>query len=197
MMDLSKRSLQKIENIKMAGRKLFNQYGFNRVTMDNIIQDSGVSRGTLYKYFEDKQDLYETIVMDIYNVERDLFKSIMDNDDAFLNKIKSIIEIRVNKYTETHQKFFEDHFVRSEKLNSFMSEYIQDVQDMRKHLYAEGRKQGYISNTILDTTLELYFDIIQKGLSQKYHQLSEMPKNDLTNVLSLIYAGMVSTDQEK
>lgn len=192
IMDLSKRSLHKLESIKSAGKQLFNQYGYNRVTMDNVIHQSNVSRGTLYKYFADKQDLYETIVMDIYNMERESFKEIMSSNQNFLEKIKLIIEVRVNKYTDTHQKFFEDHFIRSETLNEYMKDYIQDVKRMRQHLYSEGRKEGFISPDISDKTLELYFDIIQIGLSQKYHDLSEMPKDDLTNVLGLIYAGMVS-----
>lgn len=191
-MEISKRSLQKMENIKTAAKDLFNQYGFNKVTMDSIVQHSNVSKGTLYKYFGDKQVLYEEIVMDIYNAERTAFHKVVETDGEFLSKIKQIIQIRVKKYTETHQKFFEDHFIRSENLNSYMSEYIQEVNDLRQKLYNDGRQQGYISKDINDNTLELYFNIIQMGLAQKYHDLSEMPKEDLMNVLNLIYSGMVS-----
>lgn len=175
----------------MAAKQLFNQYGYNKVTMDSIVQHSNVSKGTVYKYFRDKQDLYETILMDIYKVERQRFTDIMASDSHFLDKIKEIIEVRVNRYTDTHQRFFADYFVRSEKLNGFMKIYIQEIKQLRKDLYKEGRDQKYISEDITDKTLELYFEIIQMGLSQKYHDLSEMPKDDLTNVLNLIYAGMV------
>ncbi len=191
-MELSKRSLQKLESIKIAAKQLFNQHGFNRVTMDSIVQHSNVSKGTVYKYFSDKQELYETIIMDIYNVERTSFKDILDGEGHFLDKINRIIEVRVNKYTETHQKFFEDHFVRSQKLNDYMKEYILEIRTLRTELYEEGRKDGFISENLMDETLELYLDIIQMGLAQKYHDLSKIPKEKLTEVLKLIYAGMSS-----
>ena len=73
-----------------------------------------------------------------------------------------------------------------------MKKYIGEVSDLRKQLYSEGRRKGFVSDEISDETLEVYFEIIQIGLSQKYHDLSEMPEKDLVNILNLIYAVILS-----
>jgi len=192
MMDVSKRSQQKIDSILINSKHLFNEYGFNKVTMDNIAQVANVSKGTLYKYFPDKQYLYEYLVKQIYDTERAMFRGIIEEEGEFLTKIRSIIEERVKKYTETHKKFFQDFFNRSKDLDQYMHEYIEEIANLRKKLYAEGKSQGFISEKLSEDSLELYFEIIQIGLSNKYHDLSEMPKDQLTSVLNLIYSGMVS-----
>lgn len=191
-MSLTKRSQAKVDSILTSGRHLFNEFGFNKVTMDSICIHANVSKGTLYKYYSDKQDLYESIIKQIYDQERERFTNIIYGEGSFLVKIKHVIEERVNKYTNTHKKFFEDYFNRSADLDAYMKQYILDVKSLRKHLYDEGRAQGYIAEKISNQTLELYFEIIQLGLSSKYHDLSELPKDSLTNLLELIYAGMVS-----
>lgn len=191
-MALSNRSLQKIESIKLAAKNLFNQYGYNHVTMDDIIQHSNVSRGTVYKYFTDKQDLYETIIKDIYDMERNQFNQILENNQNFKNKLEEIISVRVEKHTITHKKFFEDHYIRSNQLEEYMTNYSNEIKEMRHNLYNIGRREGIISEDISDKTLRLYLDLFQLGLSSKYHDLSRLTKEELTNVLTLVYSGMIT-----
>lgn len=44
-----------------ASKILFFQFGFSRVTMDELAQELGVSKKTLYKYFTSKEDLLRAI----------------------------------------------------------------------------------------------------------------------------------------
>jgi len=45
-----------------AALKRFEQFGFRRTGMAEIARDVGVAPGTLYRYFESKQDLFLTVV---------------------------------------------------------------------------------------------------------------------------------------
>lgn len=42
-----------------AARLAFGQYGWYETTVDHIIQQAGVSRGSFYVYFQNKQDIFE------------------------------------------------------------------------------------------------------------------------------------------
>ncbi len=190
-MELSKRSLKKIEQIKEASFKLFKEQGLNKVTMEEIAKRAAVSKVTLYKYFPDKQTLYESLVRDIYDTERIDMREIQSRDEGFHEKMNTIIELRVNKYYEHLQKFFEDYYVRSDKLNSYMVEFVEEVKTIRKDIYAQGRKEGLISPIWGNSTIDQYFEVVQSGLAANYHDLTVLEPDRLTKLLKLIYSGIV------
>jgi TetR/AcrR family transcriptional regulator, regulator of mycofactocin system len=45
------------EGIREAALELFDEYGFDAVTMEEIAQQSGISRRTLFRYFDNKQEI--------------------------------------------------------------------------------------------------------------------------------------------
>ena len=47
----------RVAQIHEAALALFAQRGYHETTMDNIVERTGLSKGTLYWYFESKQDL--------------------------------------------------------------------------------------------------------------------------------------------
>jgi AcrR family transcriptional regulator len=48
-------------------RRLFNRYGFDAVSIDDVMADAGFTRGSFYIYFESKGDLYAEAVSQILN----------------------------------------------------------------------------------------------------------------------------------
>jgi AcrR family transcriptional regulator len=54
----------KRERIIEAGLKLFANASYQAVTMDRVAEAAGVAKGTLYLYFQSKEDLYLGILTD-------------------------------------------------------------------------------------------------------------------------------------
>src|SRR6516164_7979565 len=50
-----------------SARRLFNRHGFDAVSIDDVMADAGLTRGSFYIYFETKGDLYAESVTDILN----------------------------------------------------------------------------------------------------------------------------------
>jgi AcrR family transcriptional regulator len=46
------------EKIVQSARRLFNRHGFNAVSIDDVMADAGLTRGSFYAYFDSKSDLY-------------------------------------------------------------------------------------------------------------------------------------------
>jgi TetR/AcrR family transcriptional repressor of nem operon len=44
--------------IVQSARRLFNRHGFNAVSIDDVMADAGLTRGSFYAYFDSKSDLY-------------------------------------------------------------------------------------------------------------------------------------------
>ncbi len=50
------------KKIVLSARRLFNQAGFNNVSVDQIMADAGLTRGGFYSYFDSKSDLYAEVL---------------------------------------------------------------------------------------------------------------------------------------
>lgn len=45
-----------------SARRLFNRHGFDHVSVDQIMEGAGLTRGGFYSYFESKSDLYAEVL---------------------------------------------------------------------------------------------------------------------------------------
>jgi TetR/AcrR family transcriptional regulator, transcriptional repressor for nem operon len=50
------------ERVIKSAQRLFNRHGFNAVSIDGIMADAGLTRGTFYSYFDSKSELYAEAV---------------------------------------------------------------------------------------------------------------------------------------
>lgn len=55
------------EQIIMISMKLFVHKGFKEVTMKDIVDETGLSKGAFYHYFESKEKVFEEVVKHFYN----------------------------------------------------------------------------------------------------------------------------------
>ena len=50
------------EKIVQSARRLFNRHGFNAVSIDDVMAEAGLTRGSFYAYFASKSDLYANAI---------------------------------------------------------------------------------------------------------------------------------------
>lgn len=50
------------KRIVASAQRLFNRYGFEKVTLDQIMEGAGLTRGGFYSYFTSKSDLYVEVL---------------------------------------------------------------------------------------------------------------------------------------
>src|SRR6187455_716503 len=51
------------EQILEAAARLFHKRHYHEVRMDDVAADAGVAKGTIYRYFRDKEDLYLALIL--------------------------------------------------------------------------------------------------------------------------------------
>ena len=51
-----------VERILLKARDLMLQSGLRQVTMDDLAQELGISKKTIYQYYKDKDDLVKAVV---------------------------------------------------------------------------------------------------------------------------------------
>ncbi len=58
------------QRIVASARRLFNRNGFNDVSIDEIMEDAGLTRGGFYKHFGAKDELYRAAVLQFARAAR-------------------------------------------------------------------------------------------------------------------------------
>ena len=82
------------ERIMLKAQELFLAQGYSQVTMSEIAVALGMSKKTLYKFFENKQDLLISVVNTVMSALERQFEALMqDQEIEFLEKLRTILAI--------------------------------------------------------------------------------------------------------
>lgn len=138
----NKISEEKKQRIYEAAISEFADCGYERANINKIAEKAGVSVGSMYKYFNNKQDLYLSIVN--YSVEKlkAILNDIISTNDSFFNTVEKIID--------AIQKFSRDNAYSTRLYNEMATENNSELV-------------WKIASSMEGVTARLYAGIIKKA----------------------------------
>ncbi len=93
----------KRESILSAAQIQFSRYGFRRTSMEDIAKEAGVSRSSLYSYFQNKEEIFRSLAADLHerslaDAERHLAGDGADDlssrvEEALLARLAPFLEV--------------------------------------------------------------------------------------------------------
>ncbi|SRR6056297_790370 len=86
---------QRRQNILECAKRLFSVYGFYRTQISDIIKEAGIARGTIYQYFENKQDIFITLLENAYQQWEENISQAVSRIDLKRISAKSYLRLRV------------------------------------------------------------------------------------------------------
>ena len=104
-----KKSREIKEKIVIVARNLVLKQGYQKTTIRQIIEAAGVSTSTLYHFFQDKEDIFLSVVFDIYIKSIQLIHTMTNEDNAvFLYALNRVVELKAAaKHRILAQIFFD------------------------------------------------------------------------------------------
>ncbi|MBI0583035.1 MAG: TetR/AcrR family transcriptional regulator [Methanomassiliicoccus sp.] len=81
---------RKEREIVEAARSLFFQKGFDATTVDEIAARLEVSKGTIYLYFTNKDEIYFAVAREGLMIVRDLFRDALEGPGTGLERLEAI-----------------------------------------------------------------------------------------------------------
>jgi len=90
--------------ILAAARKLFDQSGIDRVTMADIVSESGLRASTIYQYFSNKDDIVWAILGDVMAGSAVSAKEAIEAAKTALAKITALLELMAEELTNDRGK---------------------------------------------------------------------------------------------
>lgn len=73
-----------------SARDVFFRDGFMRANLDEVAEKAGVAKGTLYRYFESKADLYVAVLTRNQEIFNDLMRAAAEQGDDAVDRVRSI-----------------------------------------------------------------------------------------------------------
>lgn len=140
---------KKYRDILSTGKGLFWKHGYRRITVEEICQESGVSKMTFYKYFPNKAELAKVILDKLFSESMDAFKELMISDIPFEEKMERQIKLKSEGTRDISEEFVKDIYGDPEsELFDYWREKADEAIQLVIDLYRQAQEKGWIRKDI-------------------------------------------------
>lgn len=91
-----------------SAKELFFMHGIKRITVDDICQQIGVSKKTLYVFFKNKEELIERLLENNLNENKKEFENIFKKSNNSIQEIILLMEHLAEMFSEINPYVFYD-----------------------------------------------------------------------------------------
>ncbi|TET85948.1 TetR/AcrR family transcriptional regulator [Candidatus Aerophobetes bacterium] len=119
-----------------AGEKLFAKKGFYPTTMEEVARAAGLAKGTIYLHFNDKRDLFFSIIEKKLDILLEKIEKEMRKDEFPSQRIKLAIGIHL-RFLEENRDFFKIMQALPESLKQEMERKLKGRVIEKQSRYVE------------------------------------------------------------
>ncbi len=156
-------NIEKHDTILQIAQKRFGLYGFEKTSMKEIASDLGMSKGSLYYYFPDKEHLYKAIV----EKEQKEFFDVLDEKISCIDDpgemLREYVQIRFKYFKSllNLSRFRVEEFagIKSIMKNS-IQQFKESEMDFIRNIFKNGSKNGIFQIKNINKTAALYLDLL-------------------------------------
>lgn len=150
----------KKDQVIEAARELFHQFGFKKVSMDEIAAKAGVTKKTIYMYFSSKEELLKYFIQEeISNMEKiveDIEAKNLDFFETVNQAIYAILQYRKK------QEFLtlisrEAEWLKNPVIIDSLKMIDNKIQNYIRRKLEFAKEKGYIDYKDLDVTTFLIY----------------------------------------
>jgi len=133
--------------ILAAATKVFTERGFADARMDDIVTESGLSKGALYWYFDSKDAIIISILDQIFDYETGHVRELLERENSAKLKLEVFIETMVKDLEKMKplMPIFFDFWslsLRKKTINQAIKKYYQRFLVMIEPIIEDGIEQG-------------------------------------------------------
>ncbi|SKA80125.1 transcriptional regulator, TetR family [Clostridium sp. USBA 49] len=174
-----------------AAIKIFSINGYEGATMDDMAQEAGVAKGTLYYHFKSKEEIFKYVITEGIEVIKEQIAEVTEKEKNSLSKLKALCRLQLNLVYEK-KDFFKvimsqlwGQEIRQLELREVIGKYINSIEKYIKDAMDEGViKKGdpyfmaYIFFGLLCSAA--VYELINKGRSN----IDEVTENLMMYILN-------------
>jgi AcrR family transcriptional regulator len=143
-------TLARKEQILTAAAAVFARHGLNQARMDDIVKEAGLSKGTIYWYFESKDAVIEALMQQIFDPEFAWLREMtQQHDTPVAERLIAFVErsIAVVEHVEEQGllPLFVDYIAlaaRNERARQVLQDYNQAGHKLMVPLFQQAVERG-------------------------------------------------------
>lgn len=112
-----KKSAMRRAHIFSTAKRLFETQGFEQTSVDQIVQEAGIAKGTFYYYFKSKEDALSAIMEELDANSGDVLRPILEQDLPADEKLNQALSAMRQYYAEHMQTLGAVQSVRDEQVH--------------------------------------------------------------------------------
>ncbi len=170
----------------------FSKYGYDKSRMDDIAKTANLSKGTLYLYFKNKEELFNAISERNTNeLKNQLSKLFQNSDIDLISRIQNFYE---DFNDQGYRMFFEiiAESSRNKNLKQLLYQERKKILDIIIDYLNVLKEKGYIRKDIEITEIAHGFVSLYDGL--KINKLlgidEDQNKNTWSRIVKTIFTGI-------
>ena len=135
----------KRERILRAAMELFAERDFHRVLMDDVAARASVGKGTLYRYFETKEDLFVAVLSFAVDVTTERLRAKLERLDDPVEQLRFACKQALRFFRENDHLFhilYHRKALGSEEARAELGEKKRGLRHFAEDIIAEGNKSG-------------------------------------------------------
>jgi AcrR family transcriptional regulator len=189
------------QRIVDAARVHFFGHGFRSVTMDDLAEELGISKKTLYAHFPGKVDLLEAVLADKFaSVETTLREVTSASTSDFPATLRELLAGMQRELDEIKPPFVRDMrqkapdvFKRVERRRAAL------IQRYFGKFFVEGQRAGMVRKDVpAKLIIEILLAMVQSIMNPpKMEELGMMPKEGFAGILKIVLEGALTAKARK
>lgn len=191
----------KEEQIFNAAKSLFTKYGFKKVSMDEIANEAGVTKKTVYTYFSSKEELLKYCIKEELSNMKKIVENVESNQLDFIEKVHQAI-FNLLKYKKDckflKMLFNESELLKNDNLRDNLKIIDKEIQNyIRKELEFAIEKEK-IEVTNIDIAAFLIYKMyiaLMIDWNEDYKKLDD--KEIANNISHFLMNGIKRKEVEK
>ncbi len=183
-----KRRNEKKKAIMHVALELFDQYGFDKVTMTEIAEKAHVSKVSIYNFFGSKDNLRRVLIMDMLDESIEKIKALIEEEGNFVDKIEQYIQIRTWYYGSYSLRFFFEAVESDPELRQYVDAFNASNKELVMTFIEKGKKSGVFSADASDTAIEIFIEMIQTYLMHNKEIREKIERNpNLAREINMLF----------
>ncbi|WP_182812956.1 TetR/AcrR family transcriptional regulator [Bacillus sp. ME78] len=152
------------KEILETAERLFLKKGYTKTTVNDILKEIGIAKGTFYHYFKSKEEVMDEIIMRIIKEDVTKAKRIVSNPDIpVLDKLFKILMEQSPKSGDVKEKMIEQ-FHQPNNAEMHQKSLVQSIihlSPVLTEVLEQGIEEGIFSTPYPRETIELLLSSAQ------------------------------------
>ncbi|MGA5661741.1 TetR/AcrR family transcriptional regulator [Bacillus bombysepticus] len=152
------------KEILETAERLFLTKGFTKTTVNDILKEIGIAKGTFYHYFKSKEEVMDEIIMRIIKEDVTKAKRIVSNPDIpVLDKLFKILMEQSPKSGDVKEKMIQQ-FHQPNNAEMHQKSLVQSIihlSPVLTEVLEQGIEEGIFSTPYPQETIELLLSSAQ------------------------------------